>query len=68
MKLGVYDLSYKNFGICFTKVVIFAFDYLVDVKGVFYGLVLLFIGVLFHEPDVVDDSLFKYTRLCLYLS
>ena len=68
MKLGIYDLSYENFCISFTKVVEFAFDYLVDVKGVFNRLVLLFIGVPFHEPDIVHDSFFKNSILCLDLS
>ena len=48
MKLGIYDLSYENFGVSFTKVVEFAFDYLVDIKRVFNRLILLSIGVPFH--------------------
>lgn len=59
MKLGIYDLSYKNFGFSFTKVVVFAFDYLVDVKGVLNGLILLFVGVSLHEPNVVDNPFFE---------
>lgn len=59
MKLGIDDLPYKNFGFTFSKVVVFPFDYLVDIKGVFNGLVLLLVDVPFTEPDVVNNSFFE---------
>ena len=68
MKLGIYDLSYENFGVGFTKVVEFAFDYLVDIKGVLNRLILLSIGVPLHKPDIINNPFFKYPILCLDLS